>query len=223
MWSDSTKTALIIVPEEVEILIPVIRLQGRNAAVHLITYAAPVTKSMMQFNHLMYYTLPTFSSAYKFPAWFLIELGFFGGRLYVSFSECSAIKEYLCISQRRDSAETTSDTSLDGAACGGSNVNLTGDVNVKWKPFARNTVAFLLEWLALRRQVSDIMQTPMGYILQGRVLSEEHPFFSTWTSDAPETSETQNSTNSSTEKSCDDTGEESQEDDEEDIYSCNED
>lgn len=39
LWSPSTLTALLIVPEEAELLIPVIRRAGQSANVHLITYA----------------------------------------------------------------------------------------------------------------------------------------------------------------------------------------
>ena len=42
---------------------------------------------------------------------------------------------------------------------------------------ARNTLAFLGEWLCLLRHGQDITQTPMGYVCQGWQLRSDHPFF----------------------------------------------
>lgn len=36
---------------------------------------------------------------------------------------------------------------------------------------------FLHEWLAVRCRAHDTLQTPMGYICQGRTATETHPFF----------------------------------------------
>ncbi|ROW07311.1 hypothetical protein VMCG_03763 [Cytospora schulzeri] len=167
LWSPSTKTALVIIPEEVELLIPLIRRAGHTSQVHLITYAAPVTKAMLKnFNGLRYYSLPTLPIGYQFPDWFLIELGIFAGRLYVTHEECSLIARYLHISETDDGDAVES---------------------VVGRTFARNPVGFLCEWLPLRRQVSDVMQTPMGYIIQGRLhaLRPDHAFFVTRVADAP--------------------------------------
>lgn len=215
MWSHSTQTALIVVPEEVEILIPMIRRQGHKAAVHLITYAAPVVKSMMHFNDLKYYTLPMLPRHHEFPKWFLTELGFFSGRLYVSFKECVTIKEYLRVSlvdQDDDDDDIVELSTHDADGDNSMAICVEKVINTR-QPFARNLTAFLLEWLALRRQVQDIMQTPMGYILQGRFLSEEHPFFAAHTDRPNEISEPQISTSSSNDKSNDSEEESEEEDD----------
>ncbi|KAK7420617.1 hypothetical protein QQZ08_010309 [Neonectria magnoliae] len=45
LWSAETETALIIIPEEAEVLIPMLR-DASKTCVSLLTYAAPVTKSM---------------------------------------------------------------------------------------------------------------------------------------------------------------------------------
>lgn len=154
---------------------------------------------MMHFNDLSYYSMPCLPLNYKFPTWFLIELGLFAGRLYVSFEESCAIREYLQMSQ---DVETDEEDDSSPAHC----------------HFARNRIEFLLEWLALRRQVQDIMQTPMGYILQGRALNEDHPFFSAQGLQTAELAEVQISTSSSTDASHDDDS-----DDEDDDWSEHED
>lgn len=159
LWSALTETALVIIPEEVDLLIPIIRRGGPRCLVHLMTYAAPITKSTLKnFNRLTYYNMPPLPDEYKFPSWFTVELGIFAGRLYVSHEDCALVAEYLQMSEQGEDQ-------MDGSAG-------------KEDTFARNPVTFMSEWLALRRQ-SDIQQTPMGYILRGRIeaLHPEHPFF----------------------------------------------
>lgn len=147
---------------------------------------APVTKTMMHFNDFRFYTMPTLPPRYEFPAWFSIELGLFAGRLYVSFEECAAIRNYLQIHQNEE----------DDEECASEPANAV--------TLANNPVAFLLEWLTLRRQVQDIMQTPMGHILQGRSLSSDHPFFTDPGMYAADLTGLQVSTGSSNEVSHDD-------------------
>lgn len=159
LWSSSSETALVIIPEEAELLIPIIRRAGPSCSVHLMTYAAPVTKSTLQnFNSLQYYNMPPLPHNYQFPNWFTVELGIFAGRLYVGHDDCALVARYLQMSEQvKDQVDGSAEE--EGA-------------------FARNPVTFMSEWLALRRQ-SDIQQTPMGYILRGRIeaLHPEHPFF----------------------------------------------
>jgi hypothetical protein len=171
LWSSSTETALIIIPEEAELLIPVIRRAGRQAKVYLIAYAAPVTKSMVHFNGLSYYTLPHLPTGYSVPEWLSIELGIFAGRLYIDFAECAPLEKYL---------------QLSGGAMVAKDLPSNGELQAGGSIFTKNPVSFLLEWLTLRRKSQDIMHTPMGYICQGRPLHEGHPFFVTRRADAQE-------------------------------------
>ncbi len=92
LWSPKSQTALIVIPEETELLIPIMRAKS---AVHLITYAAPFTKDMEHFNNLSYYVLPPLPSGHRVPQWLSIQLGMFAGRLYADFSECAALAKYL--------------------------------------------------------------------------------------------------------------------------------
>ncbi|KAH8589073.1 hypothetical protein B0O99DRAFT_523793 [Bisporella sp. PMI_857] len=166
LWSPSNGTALIIISEEAELLIPMIRA-ARKPMVHLITYAAPVTKNMLHFNGLSYYVLPRLPDGYTAPDWLSIELGIFAGRLYINFPECAPLTNYL---QLADKTGTNSPQSC------------TEHVGISTK----NPVDFLLEWLTVCRKGQDIMHTPMGYICQGRPLHESHPFFAARSTDARE-------------------------------------
>jgi len=148
-----------VISEEAELLIPILR-GATTAKVHLITYAAPVTKNMTHFNGLSYYVLPSLPVGYKVPDWFSIELGIFAGRLYFDFPERAPLLRYL------QPKYTTNDENLKTNS-------------EHFKVFTNKSINFLLEWLTLCRKGQDIMYTPMEYICQGRPLHESHPFFVT--------------------------------------------
>jgi hypothetical protein len=132
--------------------------------VHLITYAAPVTKNMLHFNGFSYYVLPRLPEGYTAPDWLSIELGIFAGRLYITFPECTPLRNYLQLADRAITESSRSRTEHIG-------------ISIK------NPVDFLLEWLTTCRKGQDIMHTPMGYICQGRPLYESHPFFAVRSTD----------------------------------------
>lgn len=157
LWSPSHDTALIVISEEVELLIPLIHAE-KQPRVHLATYATPTTKNMSHFNRLSYYVLPRLPVGHTIPDWLSLELGIFAGRLYLDFSECAPLKEYLQLADNIDAEALQEGGERDGL-------------------FTKNPVSFLLEWLTLCRKGQDIMHTPMGYICQGRALHENHPFF----------------------------------------------
>ncbi|PTB55328.1 hypothetical protein M431DRAFT_83309 [Trichoderma harzianum CBS 226.95] len=94
LWSPSTWTALVIIPEEAELLIPKLRVARGKAKVHLIAYAAPITRAMVPFNHLRYYSLPPVPLNATFPVWLKVELGILSGRLYADFEEWKLICDY---------------------------------------------------------------------------------------------------------------------------------
>ncbi|KAJ8120310.1 hypothetical protein ONZ43_g2947 [Nemania bipapillata] len=144
MWSPKTETALVIIPEEAEYLIEFLRERVGRSKVHLIAYAAPVTKSMVQFNRLEFYSFPEMARDQVIPDRIKMELGILSGRLYVDKSEWESVKEYVR-GPERGAAEDSDKIAPDPAA-------------------------FLLEWLAIRRRNVDVMQTPMGYICTGRLM-----------------------------------------------------
>lgn len=99
LWSPSTQTALIVIPEEVELLIPKLRSSPDKAKIHLIAYAAPVTRAMVPFNELRYYSFPPIPANTTFPAWLKVELGILAGRLYTDYEEWKLMDDYIRGSQ----------------------------------------------------------------------------------------------------------------------------
>ncbi|ORY15467.1 hypothetical protein BCR34DRAFT_642957 [Clohesyomyces aquaticus] len=151
LYSRKTSTAIILISEEVEILIPRLRAQKKTAGVHLLTYSAPITKKMLHFSGLKYYALPALPVGHVIPPWLTIEVGIFAGRLYLDFDECAPLVEYI---GNNENGEQSADA-------------------------ATKATSFLIEWLSLRRKGQDIMHTPVGYVCQGRPLHSEQAFFIT--------------------------------------------
>lgn len=147
-------------------MIPIIRAQ-KQPKVHLIVHAAPTTKNMRHFNDLSYIVFPHLPKDHKIPSWLSLELGIFSGRLYFQFPEYALLMRYLAGGElptlmeiRRERLSRIS----------------TGETTERIQ-FATNPLAFLTEWLTLRRKEHDIMNTPMGYICQKRILDSKHSFF----------------------------------------------
>ncbi|KAF2790836.1 hypothetical protein K505DRAFT_281867 [Melanomma pulvis-pyrius CBS 109.77] len=155
LWSCLTETALIVSPEEADLLIPILRQDpGRT---HLLVYAAPVTRRMLHFNNLDYHATPQLPPDYKAPNWLKIELGIFAGRLYFEWDEFKDIQEYLGLS---------SDSSSND------------DIQIcKRDTFAKYPLTFLHDWIAIRRKGQDFEHTPMGHLTTGKPLCADHPFF----------------------------------------------
>ncbi|EGR48358.1 uncharacterized protein TRIREDRAFT_62633 [Trichoderma reesei QM6a] len=99
LWSPSTQTALVVIPEEVELLIPELRSSPEKAKIHLIAYAAPVTRAMVPFNELRYYSFPPIPAHTAFPTWLKVELGILAGRLYTDYEEWKLTDDYIRRSQ----------------------------------------------------------------------------------------------------------------------------
>lgn len=89
----------MIIPEEAELLIPCLRLDRDGAKIHLIAYAAPVTRAMVPFNQLRYYSLPPVPPKAEFPTWLKVELGILAGRLYTDYDEWKLTGDYVRGSQ----------------------------------------------------------------------------------------------------------------------------
>ncbi|KAK2801761.1 hypothetical protein FQN51_005126 [Onygenales sp. PD_10] len=171
LWCPSRETAMIIIPEEAELLIPILYKGGSST--HLLTYAAPVTRKMLHFNNLTYYAIPRLPEGWTAPIWLTVELGIFSGRLYFDFNEYPMLKQYLGMVEDGEGPEDrVVDVSEDDRVESGEMVPSTGK-----KTFTAQPLNFLHEWLAVRRKGQDFMHTPMGYICQGEVLKANHPFF----------------------------------------------
>lgn len=142
-------------------MIPKIRSLLSKPKVHLIAYAAPITKNMVHFNELNYYSLPTLPTSFQVPDWLSIDLGIFAGRLYFNYDEYAPLAKYI------QGANTMSwDWEQESH-------------NSTAKYFTCQPMEFLHEWLTTRRRGQDVQHTHMGYIIQGRPLHEQHPFFAT--------------------------------------------
>lgn len=157
LWGIKSETALVIIPEEAELVIPLLRGTDETC-VHLLLYAAPVTRKMLHFDNLTYYDLPMLPPGWKAPDWLSFELGILAGRLYFNFVKYEGILQNL--HSIKHSESTSESSSLAGS-----------------QSSLKNMLAFLHEWLALRRSGQDITHTPMGYVCQGRQLRADHPFF----------------------------------------------
>ncbi|KAK2766241.1 hypothetical protein FQN54_007757 [Arachnomyces sp. PD_36] len=166
LWSTVSETAMVIIPEEVEVLLPI--LQGmRKSPTHLVTYAAPVTRGMMPFNDLKYFTIPALARDWKPPKWLVVEIGLLSGRLYFNFNEYEDICGYFgaSIVEEIDEAIEEQDNKPNGL----SNENPS---------FSDRPLSFLQQWLSVRRKGQDFTHTPMGYVCQSKALTSDHPFFS---------------------------------------------
>ena len=151
LYNPSTSTALVLISEEAELVIPKLRAQKARTKTHLLTYSAPITKKMLHFSALRYYALPQLPINHVLPHWLTIEIGIFAGRLYMEFEESAPLVNYI-------------EKGIKGKQL---NMSATG------------TTSFLIEWLSLRRKGQDIMHTPVGYVCQGRALDSTHAFFVT--------------------------------------------
>jgi hypothetical protein len=92
--STKSDTALIVIPEEAEHLIPLVN-RAENSSTYLLTYAAPVTRTMLHFSDLEYYSVPSLPKNWEAPMWLRVELGIFAGRLYFDHLEYNCLLQYL--------------------------------------------------------------------------------------------------------------------------------
>ena len=76
-----TDTALVLSDFEADMILALIR-ENKRIRTYLITYAAPVTKQMLVFDTLKFYTVPALPKSWQVPAWLVRDLGIFAGRLY---------------------------------------------------------------------------------------------------------------------------------------------
>ncbi|KKK23305.1 hypothetical protein ARAM_007454 [Aspergillus rambellii] len=156
LFNTRMEIALVIILEEAEELIPIMH-NLVSLDVHLMVYAAPVSRSMLNFNDLTYYALPSLPEGWKPPSWLPFELGILAGRLYFEFNEYHELLDRL-----HSVSETADDKNAECSSV--------------WA-IAKSRLGFLQEWLSVRRQGQDITHTPMGYVCQDLQLRSDHPFF----------------------------------------------
>ncbi|KAK1139534.1 hypothetical protein N8T08_000674 [Aspergillus melleus] len=154
LWAPSTSTAIILIPEEAERVLSIIRAQYRSpmqhSPTHLLVYAAPSAKSMLHFNSLDFYAYPTLPKGHTFPTSLKIELGLLSGRLFFSYHEYVEIRDYLGqgTAHHSDSeGENSSQGTMQRV------ISTTNDDRF---------LAFLQEWLSVTRKGGEYSHTPMG-------------------------------------------------------------
>ena len=154
VYSRTNDIAMIISPFEAEKAVEVIE-KAKQYGVHLLTYAAPVTRKMAHFDNLKFHSIPPLPPLWKAPQWISIDIGLFAGRLHFEFSDYDRLRAYLGI-HPNDSLS----------------VRLA-----RPSPFTDDPRPFLHNWLAIRRKGQDFSHTPMGYLCAAKLLSPHHPFF----------------------------------------------
>ncbi|KAF3059449.1 hypothetical protein GL218_04957 [Daldinia childiae] len=204
LYATSPEAAIIVTPEEAEHLIQIIQeteKEKQRCPTRLLTYAAPVTRRMMHFNKLSFYSMPPLPPDWKPSEWITTELGFFAGRLYFEFSEYDSICRMLGIDVSKpgidefDSSETdtteqqTSSTTEKSSVATSPSSNevhrvIESPLNEKpQKPkrldstLTSKPYTFTQEYLAVRRRGQDFTHTPMGFLSSGKPLTEDSPFF----------------------------------------------
>jgi hypothetical protein len=152
LWCFVSEKALIVSPEDANSFIPILRGKAESGGVHLVVYAAPVTRRTLHFNDLTYYATPPLPAGFECPTWLSVELGIFSGRLHFEWHEYDEIRSYLGLKQ---------DLSTDPDA----------------RPFAAKPLTPLHEWIDVRRKGQDFEHTPFGFVTTGKPVTENHAFF----------------------------------------------
>ncbi|KAK6953357.1 hypothetical protein Daesc_005660 [Daldinia eschscholtzii] len=206
LYAASPEAAIIVTPEEAEHLIEIIQSaekEKRAIPTRLLTYAAPVTRRMMHFNKLTFYSMPPLPADWQPSEWLTTELGLFAGRLYFEFSEYDSVCRILGIDLSQsgidelelDSSETDSteqySTSAPENSSGETSQNSgefreivevpLDEAKMKSKSLTPTLTSkpytFTQEYLAVRRRGQDFTHTPMGFLSSGKPLTKDSPFF----------------------------------------------
>ncbi|KAH8689142.1 hypothetical protein BGW36DRAFT_442375 [Talaromyces proteolyticus] len=190
LWSIVTQKAIVIIPEEAEIIIPLLLRNNPPSGIYLLTYSAPLTRTMAHFSDLSYYSIPSLPSGWQPPVWLKVELGILAGRVYFEFDEYPSICDFLGIRVDQKVQESTPIEMLESVIEAPQDLmenHSNKDVEMiirdeestrKNQTFTEKPLLFLQEWIAVRRRGQDFTHTPMGYVCQGKPLDADHPFFS---------------------------------------------
>lgn len=118
--------------------------------------------------------------------WLKIKLGIFAGRLYFEYCEYHELLAFLGLEEATELIEQDAEdiTGRSDSSDADRSQEVHGEKKLKIAAFTRKPLAFLQEWLALRRKGQDFSQTPMGFVCQGKPLFESHPFFNKVGSDS---------------------------------------
>ena len=192
LWCSLFDTAVVLVPEEAEQVIRTMYAKATHPKVHLMTYASPVTKRMMEFNDLVFFNMPPLPSGWVAPQWLKTELGLLAGRLYFQWHEYESLCKFLGVMEdekntgplpfdsddEEDMRASEDDIGKEDGQQGDKTIpSPRGKKQTITTSFSPRPLTFLQEWLAIRRHGQDFIHTPMGFITQGKALQTTHPFF----------------------------------------------
>ncbi|KAH7217697.1 hypothetical protein DER44DRAFT_754746 [Fusarium oxysporum] len=166
LWRPAIETALIVIPEEAELLLPKLR-RIQTPTTFLLTYTSAFTRSLLEVGTLAYCPVPTPEKELAIPSWLSIEIGLMAGRLYLPYDEYTQLRICLEVEERADPSVITNDVHRRRKHI----LPNFGIIN------AQSLSKFLTEWVPHRSRSSDIIHTPMGYLIENRDLPENHPFF----------------------------------------------
>ena len=158
LWSTVTGTALIVSDHEANALLPQLR-DSPQPTVHLLCYAAPITRSMIVFDNLDFFTVPKLPDDWRAPTWLVKDLGIFAGRTYFDydkqyFAVCEALGLPVLESRSSDLDREMPFPKADALL----------------EPFSPSPLLFMQEWIAARWKGQDFSQTMMGETCRGRRL-----------------------------------------------------
>jgi hypothetical protein len=170
LWSQITETALICSDYEADALLPVVRDQ-KTPRTYLIIYAAPVTRTMVVFDTLRLYSIPTLPDTWSAPSWLVRDLGIFAGRLYFDYEgQCRMMCQALGLPIPTSLGSTPSTALTEPDLWGELPYNEGPQEGKTPEPFSTVPLVFMQEWLAIRRRGQDFSQTMMGDLCRGRKL-----------------------------------------------------
>lgn len=175
LWSEVTETGLICSDFEADALLQMVR-DLNPPCTYLIVYAAPVTRTMVVFDTLKLYSIPSLPDTWSAPPWLVRDLGIFAGRLYFDYEGQYGM---ICEALGLPSLEST--VSVQSTAPTGNDLwdELPYDgepqEEKKREPFSTFPLVFMQEWLGIRRRGQDFSQTMMGDLCRGRKLDNREP------------------------------------------------
>ncbi|KAF5250791.1 hypothetical protein FANTH_4063 [Fusarium anthophilum] len=166
LWRPDIQTALVVIPEEAELLLPILR-RIRTPTTFLLTYTSPFTKSLLEVGTLAYFPIPTPEKELVIPSWLSIEIGIMAGRLYLPYDQYTQLRSCLNVDKTAETLATMDDAHRSMKHI----LPNFGILN------PQSLSKFLSEWISYRSQSSDITHTAMGYLIGNQDLPDNHPFF----------------------------------------------
>ncbi|KAF5977410.1 very large low complexity protein [Fusarium bulbicola] len=166
LWRPDIQTALVVIPEEAELLLPILR-RIRTPTTFLLTYTSPFTRSLLEVGTLAYFPVPTPEKELVIPSWLSIEIGIMAGRLYLPYDQYTQLRSCLNVDETAEPLATMDDAHR-------STKHILPNFGIL-NP--QSLSKFLSEWISYRSRSSDITHTPMGYLIGNRDLPADHSFF----------------------------------------------